>query len=106
MIQHLVLIRWKQNTPNDTIADLLTEMYDYAEIPGVCSIEVAPELGLIGVETRDGQRIEPTGERHALIMAFQDIDALKGFGPNTVHQRVSAKMMPHVADLIIFDRSI
>jgi hypothetical protein len=94
MIEHMVLIRWKDDTSREQARDVLATAGMLENIPGVESVSVRPTCG---TNRRDH------GIRDVMIVRMADEDALERFGPHELHRRFGTRMLPLAEDLTIVD---
>jgi Stress responsive A/B Barrel Domain len=92
MIQHVVLLRWREDAPESDIEAAVSAMQELREIEGVMTIAFGRSSGPNG-----------SGYRHALVAQLRDRAALAIYGPHPIHQRIAANLMPLAAEALIFD---
>jgi hypothetical protein len=94
MIDHIVLIRWKDGLSRDAIDAVMAEARTMEGIDGVERITHRRTLGPTG---RD------KGFTDLMVLRLADAAALARFGPAPLHAAFGAIMKPMVEDLTIID---
>jgi hypothetical protein len=95
MIQHVVLFKWKDEIPPETIDRAIHDLESLREIEGVCDFAAGKNFA------RNSQ-----GYSYALVLRLPDRTALKAYWPHPLHERVLAVVQPLVADVLIVDFEI
>lgn len=94
MIEHIVLIRWKEGTSREQVDAVLALARIMEGIDGVRGVSCRPKLGSNG---RD------KGIADVMVVRMADEAALARFGPHPLHKEFGARMVPLVEDLTIVD---
>lgn len=97
MIEHIVLIRWKEGTSRGQVDAVFAEARIMEGIEGVRNVSCRPKLGSNG---RD------KGVTDVLVVRMEDEAALGRFGSHPLHKEFGARMMPLVEDLTIVDVAV
>ena len=97
MIEHILLLRWKDDANQEAIDNALTELRALKDkIPGI----VAISFGLNFSERSKGYT-------HGIVMRFTNRAALDAYYPHPEHQRVVQKLInPIRADAVIVDYEV
>lgn len=94
MIEHIVLIRWKEAASQEAKDRAMTELRDLkGKIPGI--VEVTSGLNF-------SERAK--GYTHGLVFRFKDRAAVEAYLPHPEHQRVVQTFLnPIREDTLVFD---
>lgn len=94
MVEHILLMRWKDQTPQEAIDRAMAALRGFKEqIPGIVDLS----CGLNFSERAKGYT-------HALVVRFNDRAALDAYFPHPEHQRVVQNLInPFRADTLILD---
>ena len=85
MIRHIVLTKFKSETPEACIAEIYAGLKTVTEVlPGV--------HGFTGGRSTSPERIE-RGYMHGFVVDFDDWDALKTYADNPEHQALGAQLV-------------
>lgn len=93
MLEHLVLIRWKEGVDRqsqDAVLRSLLALRD--KIPGIVKYELGHNVS---------ERAQ--GYHAAIASTFVDAAALAAYGPHPEHQRVSAKLRDLSDSILVVD---
>ena len=96
MIDHIVLIRWKEAATTPQIHALKPAFESLRNIAGVRDVRFESNLGRAKKEYG-------RGIAHVLTVSMQDLDSLERFGPHPVHREMSAHVMVLAEEIIIVD---
>ncbi len=97
--KHIVLLRFKPQTPRESIAEIFESLDELQEqIPGIVDICSGP------YESPEGLH---KGFTHALVVTFADVESRDAFLDHPAHEKVR-KLIVHelaggLADVIAFD---
>ncbi len=94
-IQHLVLLKFKEGTPESTISECFTAL---GTLPGLIS----------GIEHFSGGPYSSPeginkGFTHGFLMTFANAEARNGYLPHPEHEKVKALLLQHLDDVVAFD---
>jgi len=94
MIEHILLLRWKEEASQEVIDKAMAELRALKDkTPGIVDVSC-------GVNFSDRAK----GYRHGMVMRFTDRPALEAYYPHPEHQRVVQKFIgPIRADTLILD---
>jgi hypothetical protein len=93
MINHIVLIRWHEQTPAGDIELAVSELERLREIDGVVDVAFGSNLGLL----------QSNEYNYALIARLRNRDALLTYAPHPIHQRALARLAPLMRVAVIVD---
>ena len=94
MIEHILLIRWKEDASPEAIENAVAEMRQLkSKIPGIVDLSC-------GTNFSDWAK----GYTHGLVVRFTDRAALEAYGTHPDHQRVVQTVItPIRADILSLD---
>ena len=94
MLEHIVLMRWKDDASSESIDRVLTELRALkAKIPAIVDLTC-------GANFSDRSK----GYTHGLAVRFKDRAGLEIYGPHPEHQRVVQNFIkPIAADVLAVD---
>ncbi|KUO97149.1 Dabb family protein [Ferroacidibacillus organovorans] len=93
MIEHVVLLAWKEDTPRTEQERLLRELLALKEkIPGILSVSGGANFSA-----------RSQGYHHGFIVTFKDRASLDAYGPHAEHQRVVAQLQPVLQSILVLD---
>ena len=94
MIEHIVLFKWKEDTSEQAIAEVMTELCALkGHIDGITDLTC-------GANFADRAK----GYTHGLVVRFNSRAALEAYGPHPAHQRVvQTYINPIRADILAMD---
>jgi hypothetical protein len=94
MIEHIVLIRWKEEASQEAKDNAMTELRNLkGKIPGI--VEVTSGINF-------SERAK--GYTHGLVLRFKDRAAVEAYLPHPEHQHVVQKFLnPIREDTLVFD---
>jgi hypothetical protein len=94
-VKHIALIKFKEGTSQDQVAQLFQEVMDMTE--NIPSIE----------DYVSGENSSPEGLNqgftHGFIMTFADAAARDAYLPHPEHERIKGLLLPHTDSIIVFD---
>jgi hypothetical protein len=94
-VQHLVLLRFREGTSEQTIAECFATLADLpSKIPGIEDYAAGPNCSSEGLNK---------GLTHAFVMTFRNALARDQYLPHPEHERAKQLILPHVADVIVLD---
>jgi hypothetical protein len=94
-LRHLVLLRFKNDTPPSARADIETAFAALpAQIGGITAFEWGTNVSPEGLAK---------GFTHAFAFTFTDAAARDAYLPHPAHQAFVAQLKPHLADVLVFD---
>src|SRR5262245_50530224 len=97
-VQHMVLIKWKDDTAREKRHELMTEFRALqTRIPGIHSIEEGPDIS-----TENLQK----GFTHGVIVTFEDRAYRDNYLTHPTHVAFKQKALPLVSDLLVLDFEI
>jgi hypothetical protein len=89
MIRHIVLIKFRPDLDEKTIAELFAELHEIeGQIPGLLTITSG--------RSESPEKIE-RGYMHGFVADFADWDGLDAYQNNPDHQRLGAKLVANAA---------
>ncbi|KYP82029.1 Dabb family protein [Ferroacidibacillus organovorans] len=93
MIEHIVLLAWKEGTPHAEQERLLRELLALKEqIPGIVSVSGGENFSA-----------RSQGYHHGFLVTFKDRASLDAYGPHKAHQRVVAQLQPVLQSILVLD---
>lgn len=93
MIEHIVIIKWKEDTPQKIRDEILNELSHLPSIiPGIASYKVGHNVSSRG-----------QGFGAGITSTFADHKALDAYIIHPEHQKVSAKLQQYSENLIAID---
>ncbi len=94
MIEHVLLLRWKEDATQEAIATAFAELRKLKDkIPGILDFSCGENFS---------ERAK--GFTHGLVLRFADRAALEAYFPHPEHQRVVQKYInPIRAETLVFD---
>ncbi len=93
MVEHLVLIRWKDSTPQTERLRILTELAALRDVvPGIVHYRVG-----------DNFSERSQGYHAAISSTFTDEASLAAYGPHPRHQQIAAQLRTATDSLIVVD---
>lgn len=96
-IVHVVLTRWRTDTPDEALAEMGDMVRRFrAEIPGVVSVTEGPSVSTEGLES---------GYEWALVVTFENAAARDGYLDHPTHLPVAAIIGEWAERLVVFDVS-
>ena len=94
MVEHLVLFKLKEGTPQEEIDEMLDALRSLRESAD----------GIVDLTTGPNTSDRSQGFSHGLVVRFADQEALEAYLPHPAHQKVvSENIMPILEDLIVVD---
>lgn len=85
-VKHVVLMRFKPDTPPSTVADLLAALHDLRhKVPGLLDVSSGPNSSPEGLAK---------GFTHGFVMTFADEASRDGYLPHPDHEAVKARVLP------------
>jgi hypothetical protein len=94
-VHHMVLLKFKPNTPPAKIAGLFVELGRLQpQMTGMEHFGGGPYASPEGLNQ---------GFTHGFLMTFADADARNQYLSHPEHERIKSEFLPTVADLIAFD---
>jgi hypothetical protein len=96
MIEHIVMIRWKDGTPSDGKEALLVRAQAMAGIEGVISVSARRDIGRAKPE-------QNKGITDVLVIAMKDRAALEHYAPHPIHREFGGDLMAAAEDITILD---
>jgi len=94
-VQHVVLIKFKQDITEDQIVDVYAQLEELKEwIPGILSFAGGPYSSPEGLNQ---------GYTHGFSMIFESIGARDDYLPHPKHEQVKAAILPLIDSVIAFD---
>jgi GNAT superfamily N-acetyltransferase len=96
MIEHIVLIHWKDEAPQEQRDAVLREALTIAGIEGVVSVVTRHNLGVAKPERGKG-----IGD--AIIITLVDEAALAAYSPHPIHRAFATQLLDAAGDLTIVD---
>ena len=97
MVEHIVLLRWKDDASPEAIDRVMAELRGLKDkIPGIVDLSCGANFSERGKEYT-----------HALVVRLKDRAALEAYGPHPEHQRVLKEFLnPIRADGLAIDYEI
>ena len=96
MIEHIVMIRWKDGVQPEQKEALLVEAGALNQIEGVVDVVARRDLGRANPE-------RSKGITDVLVMTMDDEATLEHYSPHPIHRAFGAKLMVLVEDITIVD---
>jgi hypothetical protein len=94
-IQHIVLLKFKQETTDEKIAYLFGLLGRLQELfPGITHFSHGPNVSNEGLNE---------GYKHGFIMTFSSVAARDAYLPHPEHERMKAEIFPHIDGVLTFD---
>lgn len=94
-IQHIVLLQFKSDTPDETIADLFCQLEELKSlIPGISHFSGGPYSSHEGMNQ---------GYNHGFVMTFDTAEARDTYLPHPEHERVKQAIIPCLDGFVAFD---
>ncbi len=94
-VQHMVLLKFKEGTPEATISACFTELASLKErIPGIEHFSGGPYCSPEGLNR---------GFTHGFLMTFQDSEKRNDYLPHPEHEKVKQMILEHLEDVVAFD---
>jgi hypothetical protein len=94
-ITHVVLVRWKPETTDDTREAIRASVRALAtEIPGIHRLVEGPSVSPEGLEA---------GFDYVLVVDFADTDARDRYLPHPAHLPVAEQLGQHSESVVVFD---
>ena len=94
-VTHVVLVRWKPETPLDTRESIRASARSLeTEIPGILRLVEGPSVSPEGLEH---------GFDYALVVDFADAKARDDYLPHSVHLPLAEQLGQHSERIIVFD---
>ena len=95
MVEHVVLMKFRPEISSDTIRNLFIELASLQRyIPGITRFSWGPYSSPEGLNK---------GFTHGFLMEFDCPASRDRYLTHPEHERVKAGILPHLADLIVFD---
>jgi|SRR5215471_16035652 len=97
MVEHILLLRWKEEASQETIENALSQLRGLkSKIGGIVDLSCGENFSELA-----------KGYTHGLVIRFTDRAALEDYFPNPEHQRVVQNIInPIRADTLILDYEI
>jgi hypothetical protein len=94
MIEHIVLFKWKEDTPDTAIAEVLKALKELkGKIPGIIDLSCGENFSA-----------RARGFHHGLVVRFSDRAALEAYTPHPSHQEVVQNLIkPILEDILSVD---
>ena len=94
MIEHIVLMRWQEQTSPEAIDRVMTELRGLkTKIPSIVDLSCGPNFS-----------DRAKGFTHGLVVRFKDRSGLDTYGPHPEHQRVVQSFIkPISAEVLAVD---
>lgn len=93
MINHIVLIRWREHMPVADIESAVAGLKELQNIDGVVDLSFGSNLGLLQNNAYD----------YALIARLRSRAALLAYAPHPIHKSALGRLAPLMAEAVIFD---
>lgn len=94
-IQHMVLLKFKPETPADKIADIFRQLEELkGVIPGITYFSGG------AYSSNEGLNKDYT---HGFLMTFESAAARDAYLPHPAHEKVKAEILTCIDDVIAFD---
>ena len=94
-IQHIVLVKLKPDTSDDTVADIYGQLAGLQElIPGIVHFSGGPYTSPEGFNK---------GFTHAFVMTFSSPEARDAYLPHPEHERIKRVILDSAEDALAFD---
>jgi hypothetical protein len=94
-IQHMALLKFKPEITADQIEDLFSQLADLKTlIPGIIYFSAGSYSSDEGLNK---------DFNHGFLTTFESIKARDNYLPHPEHERVKAKILPCIDDIIVFD---
>lgn len=102
MIRHIVLVRFRPDVDEASIAALFAELHQIeGRLPGLLSI--------VSGRSESPEAME-RGYMHGFVADFADWDALQAYQDDTAHKTFGAKLVAHTDEgkdgILVFDLSV
>jgi len=94
-IRHVVMMRFKDGTNPDTIAQLIDA---YRALPQQIETMQRFEWGPEG-----GVSTHTEGFTHCFVSTFEKLDHVRAYRPHPAHQAFVARLDPHLEKILVFD---
>jgi hypothetical protein len=96
MVEHLVLLQWKQPMPDEFFTELQKAFQELLKIPGVLSLTSGKDIS-----NRAGKFT------YGAVVRLQDLEALKNYGPHPIHTNLVEKhLKPNWENIMVLDYEI
>jgi hypothetical protein len=97
MIEHIVLFKWKLDASAEAVTAVIENLKALKnQIPGIVDLSCGKNFSERG-----------KGFEHALVVRFEDREALESYGPHPLHQEVVQNLVkPILDDIIAIDYEI
>jgi hypothetical protein len=94
-IQHMVLLKFKPETPANKIADIFRKLEEFKEvIPGITYFAGG------AYSSHEGLNKDYT---HAFLMTFESVAARDAYLPHPAHEQIKSEILTVIDDVIAFD---
>ena len=97
-VKHVALVKFKASASPALVNELWNEIKSLpSRVPGI-------------IDFADGLNNSPEGLNqgltHGFVMTFKDATARDAYLPHPEHERVKAKILPHIESVVVFDFEI
>jgi hypothetical protein len=96
MINHIVLIRWREGISPTEIGNVVAAAWELRKISGVLDVGVYRNLGV--AQAQYGK-----GIGHVFMIRLRDLQALEEFRPHPIHRDYGQTFFPSAAEVTIVD---
>ena len=97
-VKHVALVKFKSSASSALVDELWKEIKSLpSRVPGITDFADGLNNSLEGLNQ---------GLTHGFVMTFIDAAARNAYLPHPEHERVKAKILPHIESVVVFDFEI